>query len=65
MQNNDYSQIPFSERQVMTEDDGQNIYIHHNWSEVLSDYNHTELLNRFSGKSQGISITNKDETLSR
>lgn len=40
MQNNDYSQIPFSECQVMTDDDGQNIYIYHNGSKVLSDYNH-------------------------
>ncbi|OUN77915.1 exo-poly-alpha-D-galacturonosidase [Bacteroides sp. An51A] len=41
MHNNEYSQIPFSECQVMTDDDGQNIYIYHNGSEVLSDYNHT------------------------
>lgn len=41
MQNNEYSHIPFSECQVMTDDDGQNIYIYHNGSEVLSDYNHT------------------------
>lgn len=41
MQNNEYSQIPFSECQVMTDDDEQNIYIYHNGSEVLSDYNHT------------------------
>lgn len=41
MQNNEYSHIPFSECQVMTDDDGQNIYIYHNGSEVLFDYNHT------------------------